>query len=214
MKSEVRTTIAAFFAKYPKRSYPKGEIIIFAGEDPESVYYIIRGKIRVYDVSSKGEEVIVNVFSAGAYIPMSWALTKTPNQFFYKTEEDTTVRMADPEATVEFLQSHPDVMFDLLRRIYVGAEGMAGKMVHLMFDNAQNRLVYELITECRRFGHAKGLSSYRLDVNESGLAARTGLSRETVSREMHRLKDEGLVSIGRSGIVINNLKKLENKLSS
>ncbi len=188
--------------------------MLFAGENPESVYYIEKGKVSVYDISAKGEEVVINLFGESAFIPMSWALNKTPNAFFYRAEEETIVRIADPDGTVAFIKDHPDIMLDLLARVYRGFEGIAGRMVHLMSDSARARLAYELVIESHRFGHHEKTHRYRLDINESDLAARTGLTRETISREIHNLKEEKLVAIDRHGITILDLLELERTVSS
>lgn len=214
MDSVIGQKIAKHFGKYPLRSYPKGQILVFAGEDPEHIFYLIKGKVRQYDVSYRGDEVVVNVFMPPAFFPMSWAINKTPNKYFFKTETDTELRVIPPEDALEFIKSNPDVMLDLLSRLYRGIDGLMGRMVHLMSGTANSRLIYELIIECRRSKKADEHASYNLTTNESGMAARSGLSRETISREMHKLKAEGLVRVTNKGIVVKDLAKLEQKLGT
>ena len=214
MASEIEQKIAKHFGKYPLRSYPKGQILVFAGEDPEHIFYLIKGKVRQYDVSYRGDEVVVNVFMPPAFFPMSWAINKTPNKYFLKTEADTELRVIPPEDALEFIKSNPDVMLDLLSRLYRGVDGLMGRMVHLMSGTANSRLIYELIIECRRSKKNDEHASYNLTTNESGMAARSGLSRETISREMHKLKAEGLVRVTNKGIVVKDLAKLEQKLGT
>ncbi|MEK7599626.1 MAG: Crp/Fnr family transcriptional regulator [Patescibacteria group bacterium] len=214
MASEIEQKIAKHFDKYPLRSYPKGQILVFAGEDPEHIFYLIKGKVRQYDVSYRGDEVVVNVFMPPAFFPMSWAINKTPNKYFLKTEADTELRVIPSEDALEFIKSNPDVMLDLLSRLYRGVDGLMGRMVHLMSGTANSRLIYELIIECRRSKKNDEHASYDLTTNESGMAARSGLSRETISREMHKLKAEGLVKVTSKGIVVKDLAKLEQKLGA
>jgi CRP-like cAMP-binding protein len=112
------------------------------------------------------------------------------------------------------MRDNPDVMYDLLARLYRGMDGLFGRIVHLMSGTAKSRLVYELIIECRRFGVTQADGSLLLTANEQDLAARSGLSRETVSREMGKLKHEGLVVIDAAGITIANLQLLESSLGN
>ena len=214
MASDIEHKIAKHFSKYPLRTYPKGQILIFADEDPEHVFYIIKGKVRQYDVSYRGDEVIVNVFMPPAFFPMSWAINHGNNKYFFKTEENTELRIIPPKDALEFIKSNPDVMLDLLSRLYRGVDGLMGRMVHLMSGTANSRLLYELIIECRRLKQADASSGYTLTINEGGLAARSGLSRETISREIHKLKAVGLVKVTGKGITVNDLKKLEAKLGT
>lgn len=212
MPSQVAAKIEAFFSKYPQRTYPKGQILVFADENPEHIFYVAEGRVRKYDVSYRGDEVVVNIFKPPAFFPMSWAINRLPNKFFYKTEVETKLHVVPVDDALQFIKDNPDVMLDLLSRIYSGMDGLFGRLVHLMSGSAKSRLLYELIIECRRFGQEQPDGSYKLDISEVDMAARSGLSRETVSREIHKLKDNGLVSVTSKGIVVTDIKQLEKKL--
>ena len=211
MTDSIAAKIDKEFSKYPRRSYPKGQILIFADESPEYIFYITEGRVRKYDVSYKGDEIIVNIFKPPAFFPMSEAINHTPNDYFYKTETAAEVHIVPFDAAVQFLNDNPDVMLDLLARIYRGVDGLLGRLVHLMSGSAKSRLLYELLIECRRFGKTNDDGSCVLEITEVDLAARSGLSRETVSREMKSIKAEGLVSISGKGITVNDLSVLENR---
>ncbi len=210
--SSVADKVQEAFSKYPKRSYPKGQILVFADERPEHIFYLSEGMVRKYDVSYRGDEVIVNIFNTGAYFPMSWAINKSPNKYFYKTETKSELHIVPTDVALEFLKANPDVMLDLLSRIYRGMDGLLGRVVHLMSGTAKSRLIYELIIESRRFGTNNNNDSYKLSVNEVDLAARSGLSRETISREMQKLKDIGIVSFSGKVIEVKDLTALEKML--
>lgn len=212
MSSTVTQKIDEHLSKYPKRSYPKGQILVFADESPEHVYYITKGCVRKYDVSYRGDEVVVNLFKPPAFFPMSWAINRSPNKYFYKTEMDTELHVIPVDDALNFIKDNPDIMLDLLSRIYKGMDGLLGRMVHLMSGSAKSRLLYELIIESRRFGKKNDDGSYTLLTSEVDLAARSGLSRETVSREMKKVKDDGFVSVDNHGIIVKDIEALEKKL--
>lgn len=211
MQPEIARKVHESFSQYPRRNYPKGQILVFADESPEHIFYITKGQVRKYDVSYRGDEVIINIFKPPAFFPMSWAINHSPNKYFYKTETEVELHVVPADAALKFLQSNPDVTLDLLGRLYQGLEGMYGRMVHLMSGTARSRLIYELIIECRRFGEKQKNGSYILKANETDFAARSGLSRETVSRELTKLKTAGWVQAGKN-ITIKNIALLENAL--
>ncbi|TAH33845.1 Crp/Fnr family transcriptional regulator [Candidatus Saccharibacteria bacterium] len=214
MSQAVADKIHTYFSQYPERKYPKGQILVFADENPDYIFYIVQGRVRKYDVSYRGDEVIINTFQPPSFLPMSWALNKTPNHFFYKAETDVTLHLVPVEDALQFLQQNPDVALDLLSRLYKGLEGMYGRLVHLMSGTARSRLLYELIIDCRRFGQQQADGAYLLKSSETDIAARSGLSRETVSREMKKLKQEGWAEINRTGIVVKDISVLENSLGT
>lgn len=214
MAPDIAAKVHAGFTKYPRRQYPKGQILVFADESPEHIFYITKGRVRKYDVSYRGDEVIINVFQPPAFFPMSWALNRTPNKYFYKTETDVELHVVPADEARTFLEQNPDVTLDLLSRLYRGLEGMYGRLVHLMSGTAKSRLLYELIIECRRFGEQQPNGSYVLKANELDFAARSGLSRETVSREMAKLKEAGQLTVAKNVITVHKLALLERSLGS
>lgn len=207
--------MSRFFSKYPSYDYGKGDVLMLANEDPKYIYYLIRGQVREYDISSKGDEIVVNVFKPPAFFPMSWAVARIPNRYFFEAATKVAVHKAPPEDAFEFIKKNPDVMLDLLTRLYSGMDGMRRRMAHLMGGNAKNRLLFELVIECRRFGEQVGDDgSYEIRISETELGARSGLTRETVSREIQELKALGLVKVGHNSLKINDLDALEKQLGS
>jgi len=214
MTTTVTDKVHNYFSTYPKRAYPKGQILIFADEDPEYIFYMLSGRVRKYDISYRGDEVVVNVFKPPAFFPMSWAVNRAPNKYFYKTEARTELHIVPADDALDFLKANPDVTLDLLSRIYSGIEGIQGRVVHLMSGTAKSRLIYELIIECRRFGKKQPNGGILLVTNEVDLASRSGLTRETISREMRTLKEQKWVRLTSEGIIVKDIAALENALGT
>lgn len=209
--NEIAEKIATYFEQFPVRTYDKGQLLIHPDDESQSVYYMISGKVRQYDISYRGDEVVVNLYKPGAFFPMLGAITGRPNRYFFGAEEAVEVRVVPAEKAVAFLQNNPDVTYDLLTRLYIGVDGLLGRMAHLMAGSARSRLMYELIIECRRFG--KGDDSARvLTMTIADLAAHAGLTRETASREIQKMTQEGLIRSTHKGIQIVDLTKLEAQL--
>ncbi len=210
--STVDIKIANFYNKYPLRHFSKGQVILFAGEDPKYVYYLKSGRIRAYDISGDGEEVVVHVFNTETFFPAAWAIVREPNRYFYKAETDTALRVVPVDDSLAFIRDNPDVMYNTLLRLYRTTEGLLSRIARLMSGTARSRLLHELIIACRRFGELQPDGSIQLNASGQDLAAHSGLSRETVSREMQKLKEAGWVNSTTAGITITNLTALETAL--
>jgi CRP-like cAMP-binding protein len=204
--------IEQYFTKYPKRSYPKGQILVFADENPEYIFYIVKGRVREYAISYRGDEVIVTIYRPPAFFPMSWAINRARNNYFYKTETLTELHIVPVGDALGFVNDNPDVLIELISRVYKSMDRLFGRMVHLMSGSARDRLLYELILECKQSVKTNKEGAYRLDISEVDLAARSGLSRETINREIHKLKAEQMITVTAVSIVVKDLALLEKKL--
>ncbi|HSW98255.1 MAG TPA: Crp/Fnr family transcriptional regulator [Candidatus Saccharimonadales bacterium] len=201
--------IADFFAAYPLREFDKRQLLLRPDEALPGVFYLVDGRVSQYDVTPAGNEVVVNVFKPGAFFPMSAALNNVPNAYFYEASLKTAARVAPVADAVQFVQDNPDVALDLLKRVYRGVDGVLRRMAHLMGGGAKHRLLFEVLNAAYRFGEPQANGSLLVALNEGDLARLSGLARETVNRNMQELKGTGLLTLGRSGIAIPDVKALD-----
>lgn len=209
VKESIAQIIDEFFSAYPVRTYQKGAHIILGNEAPEGVFYIISGAVREYDISPHGDEVVINMLKHPAFFPMSWAVGQVDNKYFFQANVATTVRVAPASDVIAFLQREPSVMYDLLQRILRGTDGLLTKLAGSMASSARDRLILELSISAKRFGTQQDDGSILLSITTQELAARTGLARETVSRELSKLRSAGLISSELSSILIPDITQLE-----
>lgn len=210
----VAAKIERFFSKYPARSYRKGQILIYRGEEPSGVFHIINGRVKQYDVSDEGHSVVVNIYKPFTFFPMQWAINRTKNQYFYETITSVKLQQAPADEAVAFIKENTDILYDLLSRVYSGMDGILRRTAHLMASKASVRILFELITECKRFAQKQKDGTYIIPMHAYELADSAGLSRETVSRELVALKKAGLIGVNRRHIIVKNLAKLEEALDT
>ena len=193
-------------------TFDKNEIIIFAGEEPRGVVYLEEGIIRKYSINNKGNEIVINVYKPGSYLPISWALEDIPNEYFYDVSSKSILRIAPKDDVKTFLTNNLDVALDLLERLYKGIEGLQKRMVYLMGENSTKRVLLELAIECKRFGLRQKNGTCILNLHESEIAHRSGLTRETVNRELVDLKNKKLIEINHRNILVKDLFSIEKEL--
>lgn len=212
MDPAVGQKVDQFFGKYPLKRYAKGHMLIQAHDNPEAVFHLVVGRVKQYDISYRGDEVVLNMFQPPAFFPMSYALNRTPNVYFFQAETELELKAAPVDQVVEFLKGNPDVAYDLLRRLYRGTDGLLGRLAHLMAGSARSRVLYELLIQARRFGTKRG-EGLAIPANESEIGALAGLARETVNREMNKLKREGYIAVDKNEIVVSSLDRLAESVS-
>jgi CRP-like cAMP-binding protein len=209
MEANAKIKVDTFFRKYSLQTYKKGQVLLLSNETPTHIFYIEEGRVKQYEITYKGSEIIVNTFKPGSYFIMLTALTGLPNLYYFSAETDVKLRCAPIKDVADFVNNNPDVMKDLLTRIYKVMESLLRRMTHLMSGSARGRVIYEILLDVRGSGEGKHLG--RLSITEAELASRAGLSRETVSREISYLKKKGLLASS-SKVRVVDLPQLEKAL--
>lgn len=202
-----------FLAQFPVVHHFKGVVFISPDTELNCIFYIETGTVRKYDITKFGEKVVMNVFTAPTLIPLSWLLNKTPNHYYFEALDDLALRCIPADVMSAYLQDNPTIVYDLLRQVYLGLENTQRRVAYLMRGSLKSRVLFELLIEARRSGDAQPDGSHIININETELAERAGLSRETISRELAKVFKSGDLCQrhGRS-IIIRSLQELDEVL--
>ena len=206
--------IETFFSDYPLRRYKRGQVLVLPGETAEYAYFLVSGRLKLYDTSHRGDQIIVDMFKNPAFFPLSLIMNRSPSFLVHEADTDIAVRQAPIEAALDFLDAHPKVVLNLLSVLYEKFDGAMKRMIRLMDSSAKSRLVYEIVTACYQIGEMKSDGSWLLALSQANLGARIGLSRETVSREIKSLKEKGLLGVAHTYMLIPDLAKLKRYAES
>ena len=214
MDRKTQKSLDDFFSQYPLKQYNKGQLLIYAHEDPTGIFYLESGSVRKYDIGHEGDEVVLNVFKERVFFPIAWAINRTPNHYFFEAAEPINVRRAPVEVFNTFLEAHPEIVFSLLKKVYKGLEDAQHRTVLLMNGDAHQRLLFELFIEGRRSGEIQDDGSCVINISLTDLAQRAGLTRETISRELGKIvQSNKLISRQNRSLVIRDLHALKEQLS-
>lgn len=211
MDKVLKNILEDFFQGYSLKKYQKGQAIIWAGDEPPGVIFLKAGNAGQYDISENGQKIMLNIFKPPAFFPMSWAINKTKNKYFYEALDNIECYIAPPDDVVNFLKSSPEIAFDLLSRVYRGTDGLLERITELMVGTARSQLLLEILISTYRFGEIKEDGSAELNIKVIHLAQRTGMARETVSRELKKLESEGIIRRKNNLIKIGNIDDIHKK---
>jgi len=208
----VQNKVDGFFSKYPLISINKSSIIMRPKDYGDFVFKIDQGRVIQYDISNDGSKIVLNVFKAPAYFPMSWAINKTNDNYFFEAHSDCKVRRAPLTESIKFIKNNPDVMYDLLGRLYSGIDGMQRRNVYFANGSAMQRMIYEVILMATRFGDFNSNKVLTIPFSEQDIAHNSGLTRETVNREISKLKKLNLLTVEKKLLHIQSVENLDNYL--
>jgi len=165
----------------------------------------------MYLISEEGNELTTIMHPGGSIFPMRWVLNNQPNIYNYQAMTEIEVWRAPREAFLQFLQENNDVMLYLTEQIMFDLGALIYRMQHIVFGNAHAKVASIVLTAAKRFGQQDPktkLYVVQVPLTHQQIADSAGITRETASLEMKKLKDEGIISYKGRSIIINDLDKL------
>lgn len=211
MEAKISKKLEAFFTQYKQQKYKKGEILIRANDEPQRVFYLKKGLVRQYSISKDGEEQTLNLYKSISFFPLMWAVNDTPNTYYFEAVTDTEVCRAPRDQVIAFLKSEPDILYDLISRLYKGMHGLLSRIEYLQSGDAYTKVIFALLNASYRFGAQKE-EGMELSITHREISSLTGLTKETISRECTKLEKKDLIKNFNHRVMIRNIKKLESEL--
>lgn len=208
----INEKIEDFFSIYKHQIYKKGEILIRSDEEPQGVFYLKSGLVRQYSISKDGDELTLNIYKPEAFFPLMNVFTKIPNTYYFEAITDVQVFKGNQEEVAEFLKKDPEVLQDLIVRLYRGMHGLLSRIEYLLSGSAYSKIIFTLLNFAYRFGEQKESKKVEITITHREIASLTGLTKETISRECSKLSENGLIENTKNHVVIRSLQKLEDEL--
>ena len=212
MDKTVTEKLEAFFTKYKHQTYKKGEILIRADEEPQGVFFLKIGIIRQYSISKDGEEQTLNLYKPISFFPLMWAVNSTPNTYYFEATNEVEVYRAPKDQVISFIEKEPDILYDLVSRLYRGMHGLLSRIEYLQSGDAYAKVIFALLNSSFRFGEQRVNEGIELSITQRELSSLTGLTKETISRECTKLEKKGFISNSNHRILIKDVKRLEGEL--
>ena len=183
--------LRAIAAKGGIKRYPSQAVIITEGDDADSLYIILSGRVKVYAANEAGKEVILNSHGPGEYVG-ELALDGGTRSASVMTLEPTTCAVVTGANLRGFIVDHPDFARHLIHNLIRCVRGLTGNVKRLALEDVYSRLVDLLQTQSVADG-ARRVIPHRL--TQQDLAEHVGSSREMVSRVLKELTIGGYVKI-------------------
>jgi CRP-like cAMP-binding protein len=189
--------LKTFFGQYPPVTHKQGTVLIREIDVLTGVTYLESGVVAMQTTTASGETHTLHLFKPQAFFPLTWALNSIPNQAQFVAITPVTVRVAPVKIVRDWLKTEPLVLFDLSQRLLSALDGVMHQVESLMSGSAQTRVLSVLRTLALRFGKPQtdGTVLIQLKLSHQSIALLAGISRETVTREIKKLQELGVLVI-------------------
>ena len=184
-----------------------GKTVFAEGDEADSVYEIVRGMLKIYKLLPDGRRQITGFLSAGHLLGLA-----DDDSYLYAAEAVTEVTLCRyPRARLDrLIDEVPGFARILLAATSDELRAAQDQMLLLGRKDAMEKIASFLLMLCERQARAAAEDEVHVPMGRSDIADYLGLTTETVSRTLTRLKGEGTLALPTPGqIRIRDRDRLE-----
>jgi CRP-like cAMP-binding protein len=176
------------------RAYEPGEAVFGPSRDPQQVFVLEDGLVRIFRVTPAGGEFTVGYVRTGELFGEVSVLSDEPRQSFAQAKVASRILRVPRAAFLATLREHNPVLYSVTKRIAQRVIALQSRAEDLIFMDARSRLVRLLV----RLGDEHGRRDDRglaigLPLTHGEIATLIGTSRQTVSLLLREFTNAGLV---------------------
>ncbi len=191
--------IAALSRRAVTRAFPKNTIILNEGDQTDSLYIILSGRVKVFLANEEGKEIVLDTQGPGEYFG-EMVLDEGPRSASVMTLEPCRFQLIPKDDVKALLQSHPDFAMHLVRKLIYRGRVLTEHVKSLALQNVYGRFA-KLLNEMAVPQDGKRVLQEKLSQQE--MANRIGASREMINRIVKDLTTGGYISVDGQRIVIH-----------
>ncbi|HTD89516.1 MAG TPA: cyclic nucleotide-binding domain-containing protein [Burkholderiales bacterium] len=181
------------------RSYPRNVYVMQAGDETDSLYVILSGKVKVVISDDQGREVILGFMGSQDFFGEMGILDDQPRSASIYTQEPCEMLRLSKAGFVSCLKENAEVAMLVIRNLVKRLREADRKIESLALVDVSGRVARLLIDMAQEIDGR--LVVPRMPAKQE-IARMIGASREMVSRVVKELEVRGLIRAERRSIVI------------
>lgn len=172
------------------RHCPKNTIVIHEGDDTNSLYVILEGKVKVYLADEDGKEVILNTQGTGEYFGEVSLLDEGPRSASVITTEKCQFAVLMKKDFIDCLSENPQMSLKIIQGLTHRLRALSENVRSLALMDVYGRVARLLLELAEEQGDIQIIPE---KLTHNDIAARVGASPKMVSRIMQELKKGGYI---------------------
>ncbi len=191
------------------RNFSAGESIFLQGSSANAVYLVASGRVKIERVTPEGYESILCMRGSGDYFCPVPLLDGGGQLGRAVAVSEVTLFWVERQKFMDLCHESPELLSVVQGDCLFEVRRLLNRLEAFAFRSVQERLAITLLTETRRRGTNEAPAT-RLDITQQDLAGLVGASRESVSRTLKQMQQQGILTTNRGRIMIENRSQLEN----
>ncbi len=196
--------ISSINKKFTNSSLNKGEIINDSKIKNSALNIIRNGFIKI-NVVSNGKESNLDILRQGdIFGNFSYSSLEEKDKYKLYAMSDVNICSLDETTFNELISKYPEISNRLVSELSKKLSQARMKIYNLTTNSSDEKVYNELKRVCSIIGSSeKEKCRIFQKVSHQNIAEMVGLTRESVTNSLKRLKQQGLVVITKSEIIVN-----------
>lgn len=186
--------------------YKKKENVYREGDLPRGMYYINKGKIKLYKIHEVGKELIINLLNEDDFFGYTALLADDDYRETAQVLEDSEVTFIPSEDFFNLIYNNREVARKFLQILTKNVSEQQEKLLELAYSSVRKRVAEALIQLQTKY---EGTQPFSISFSREDLANIVGTSTESLIRTISDFKDEKLVEVREGKIFLVNDKRLK-----
>ena len=176
--------------------FKKSEFVFRAGDATHHVYLLLRGRVKIYQPSTVGKEVILWFCFGGELFGLAEAARGGERVVSAQACDDTEILCIRQEQFTTFLAQHPRTALMIVQVLSCRLRVLGDVVINLISDDVHTRVMKMLLQLGSRCGSPEG-QGLRLNITltHQEIADMIGTTRQTVTTTLGQLEREGMIRI-------------------
>ena len=192
-----------FLANCHRRKYPAKSTIIYAGDESDALYYILKGSVTVMIEDDDGREMIMAYLNAGDFFgEMGLFDSMDSRSAWVKAKTECEVAEISYTKFREIAQQDPRVLYFIGEQMASRLRQTTRKVGDLAFLDVTGRVARTLLDLCKEPDAMTHPDGMQIKITRQEIGRIVGCSREMVGRVLKTLEDQGLVRVKGKTMVV------------
>ena len=190
----------------------KGEIIYFQNDSADSLYLILKGKVRVFHISASGKEITLEILEKGRIFGESSFLGEHKRPTTVEAVNTVELVSCNIKNLVPVLRKSEELMVLMFQHLSQTCNYLSNQIYRLTNYDRYQKIASFLLEETFDSRADKRTEEYVVPYTHEEIASLLGMNRVTVSKVLASFAEQGVIRSEYGRTIILDKKKLEDRM--
>ncbi len=197
-----------------KQTFQKGNMILIEEEIGSTFFLILDGKVKISRISDDGREVILSILSDGDFFGEMAIIDGQSRSANVSSLEDTELLTVRRDDFMDLLYAYPQITINLVKELTSRLRRSDQHIKALSLQDAVGKVASALLRLAENSGIMKSGQVVVPNVPaQQDLANMSGTSRETISRAIKALSQDGYLNKDGNNVIIYDYERFKSIFS-